>query len=553
MISQGRNRGYFSYLGYAKGIDLLQKVFDQLNLVETDCFGLRYKDKDNAAQWLDTNKSLRKQIKNVSYLTMYFGVKFYLEDPCQLKEEITRYQFFLQIKQDLLVGRIPCNTNMAAVLASLCLQSELGDFDSSLHTDGYISEFRFIPDQSEDFEQHVGELHQSLRPKISRVHFEETKFVLAVQRRSGGDNEYSFQLESNEACRQLWTCCVEQHAFFRLPSFHSTSFRHSGRTKKEALELSSSLRRKQPKVERTQSKRFSRRFSSGSESEAVIFRETQSVSREDALVRYGRESPTSAVSTRSLPWADVSRSEGGLYSPSEDLYDSYRSKKRKPQSRASSPGNSRRRYHSDRSGDESETGFARRYRRNVSLTELTDNNKDVVRRRRRRKSRGGDTSGSEAETDYSKRKSHSRRIEDLEASLVFKENIKKGLVDTRGLTPNQLQDISYINVIVENGVAVQMSPNKRYLRRRSSYESRRHSQSGLSEQGLLAMQELQQELVKLGQPTVNRKEPPQRHKLEEDQDIPVNVLSNKRMSLTTQEILRVSKSFGDHRDMLTEL
>lgn len=54
--------------------------------------------------------------------------------------------------------------------------------------------------------------------------------------------------------------------------------------------------------------------------------------------------------------------------------------------------------------------------------------------------------------------------------------------------------------------------------------SRRHSQSGLSEQGLLAMQELQQELVKLGQPTVNRKEPPQRHKLEEDQDIPVNVL-----------------------------
>lgn len=41
--------------------------------------------------------------------------------------------------------------------------AELGDFDSSLHTDGYISEFRFIPDQSEDFEQHVGELHQSLR------------------------------------------------------------------------------------------------------------------------------------------------------------------------------------------------------------------------------------------------------------------------------------------------------------------------------------------------------------------------------------------------------
>ena len=34
----------------------------------------------------------------------HFRVKFYSSSPCQLREEITRYQFFLQLKSDLQAG-----------------------------------------------------------------------------------------------------------------------------------------------------------------------------------------------------------------------------------------------------------------------------------------------------------------------------------------------------------------------------------------------------------------------------------------------------------------
>ncbi|KAB1280659.1 Band 4.1-like protein 4A, partial [Camelus dromedarius] len=54
--------------------------------------------------------------------TLYFGIKFYAEDPCKLKEEITRYQFFLQVKQDVLQGRLPCPVNTAAQLGAYAIQ-----------------------------------------------------------------------------------------------------------------------------------------------------------------------------------------------------------------------------------------------------------------------------------------------------------------------------------------------------------------------------------------------------------------------------------------------
>jgi hypothetical protein len=39
----------------------------------------------------------------VSPITLYLGVKFYAADPCKLIEEITRYQFFLQVRRQTLV------------------------------------------------------------------------------------------------------------------------------------------------------------------------------------------------------------------------------------------------------------------------------------------------------------------------------------------------------------------------------------------------------------------------------------------------------------------
>lgn len=56
--------------------------------------------------------------------TFRLKVKFYSPEPNTLREELTRYQFFLQLKQDLLDGRLECDQPKAIELCSLALQCE---------------------------------------------------------------------------------------------------------------------------------------------------------------------------------------------------------------------------------------------------------------------------------------------------------------------------------------------------------------------------------------------------------------------------------------------
>lgn len=53
---------------------------------------------------------------------LYFGVKFYAADPCKLIEEITRYQLYLQVKQDVLQGRMPVSFELASELGAFVVQ-----------------------------------------------------------------------------------------------------------------------------------------------------------------------------------------------------------------------------------------------------------------------------------------------------------------------------------------------------------------------------------------------------------------------------------------------
>ncbi|KAJ8951962.1 hypothetical protein NQ318_013632 [Aromia moschata] len=100
------------YKPHHKGKYLLEYVCQQLNLVEQDYLAL-------------------VGLRQVGLQTV-FGVKFYPPDPFSLKEEITRYQIFLQLKRDLLHGRLYCGTNEASMLAALILQAELGDYDPEI-------------------------------------------------------------------------------------------------------------------------------------------------------------------------------------------------------------------------------------------------------------------------------------------------------------------------------------------------------------------------------------------------------------------------------------
>lgn len=161
------------------GQDLLDVVIKHLNLLETSYFGLRYIDQSSIANsskdygstrldqvWLDMKKNIIKQLRDVQPMTVYFGVKYYASDPCKLAEEITRYQFFLQCKQDILHSRLPVSFELAIELFALAVQSELGDFDPQIHHEGYVSEFQFLPNQTVDLERRVAAYHRKLNGQV---------------------------------------------------------------------------------------------------------------------------------------------------------------------------------------------------------------------------------------------------------------------------------------------------------------------------------------------------------------------------------------------------
>ncbi|XP_054082149.1 band 4.1-like protein 4A isoform X5 [Zeugodacus cucurbitae] len=317
------------------GQALLDVVFARLNLIETSYFGIRYIDEENQTHWLDPASRISRQLKPKSDpYDLYFGVKFYAADPCKLLEEITRYQLFLQVKQDVLQGRLPVAFELAAELGAFVVQSELGDYDQRRHSKGYVSEFRLLPNQSSELETRVAELHQQLMgmspataelnyldkvkwhdmygvdlhpvlgedsveyflgltpsgivvlrnkttvahyywPRIAKVYYKGRYFMLRISDKNNELSTYGFETPRKTACKHLWRCCVEHHAFFRmvrvapLPNSQSNNsdlfqlgsrLRYSSRTEKQPTAKDAlSLGRIQPAFTRVPSKRQPRR------------------------------------------------------------------------------------------------------------------------------------------------------------------------------------------------------------------------------------------------------------------------------------------------------
>ncbi|XP_055777575.1 FERM domain-containing protein 5-like isoform X2 [Salvelinus fontinalis] len=260
----------------AKGQYLFDLICHHLNLLEKDYFGIRYVDPDKQRHWLGFTKCIAKQIKSQPPFTMCLRVKFYPPDPAALKEEITRYLVFLQIKRDLYHGRLLCKTSDAAMLAAYILQAEVGDYDPGKHPEGYSSKFQFFPKHSEKLERRISDIHKTeligQTPEESelnflqkaqeletygvdphpckdvsgnpaflaftpfgftvlqgnrRVHFLKWDEVTKLKFEAKTFHIYANQKEDKkiiltyfaptpEACKHLWTCGVENQAFYKL-------------------------------------------------------------------------------------------------------------------------------------------------------------------------------------------------------------------------------------------------------------------------------------------------------------------------------------------------
>ena len=116
----------------------MNEIFDYLDLnTERKYFGLLIEDltQDFAYQWLDATKPLKKQFApNMTSHHLYFKVRFFLVDPTtQIDDEFTKYLFVLQIKKELLSGKIWCPRVVAIRLASYIVQSKISIGELYLH------------------------------------------------------------------------------------------------------------------------------------------------------------------------------------------------------------------------------------------------------------------------------------------------------------------------------------------------------------------------------------------------------------------------------------
>ncbi|XP_060261419.1 band 4.1-like protein 3 isoform X8 [Ovis aries] len=260
----------------SRGQVLFDKVCEHLNLLEKDYFGLTYRDAENQKNWLDPAKEIKKQIRSGAW-HFSFNVKFYPPDPAQLSEDITRYYLCLQLRDDIVSGRLPCSFVTLALLGSYTVQSELGDYDPDECGSDYISEFRFAPNHTKELEDKVIELHKSHRgmtpaeaemhflenakklsmygvdlhhakdsegvdimlgvcasglliyrdrlrinrfawPKVLKISYKRNNFYIKI--RPGEFEQFEstigFKLPNHRAAKRLWKVCVEHHTFFRL-------------------------------------------------------------------------------------------------------------------------------------------------------------------------------------------------------------------------------------------------------------------------------------------------------------------------------------------------
>ncbi|KAK2163444.1 hypothetical protein LSH36_79g04025, partial [Paralvinella palmiformis] len=99
-------------------------------------------------------------------MVLCFRVKFYPSDPMKLKEEITRYFLFLQLRRDLHHGRLLCSPSDANELAGYIIQSEVGDYDPQDHPSGYITQFKMLPKQTQKQEEKIAEFHKKFRSQV---------------------------------------------------------------------------------------------------------------------------------------------------------------------------------------------------------------------------------------------------------------------------------------------------------------------------------------------------------------------------------------------------
>uniref|UniRef100_A0A452SUV8 FERM, ARHGEF and pleckstrin domain-containing protein 1 n=1 Tax=Ursus americanus TaxID=9643 RepID=A0A452SUV8_URSAM len=273
-VSEG-NSCCFCLQQRAPGKVLLDAVCNHLNLVEGDYFGLEFPDHKKITVSDGKLMLIFYHLLGPKHVVVKFVVKFFPPDHTQLQEELTRYLFALQVKQDLAQGRLTCNDTSAALLISHIVQSEIGDFDEASDRE-HLAKNKYIP-QQDALEDKIVEFHHNhigqtpaesdfqlleiarrlemygirLHPakdregskinlavantgilvfqgftkinafnwaKVRKLSFKRKRFLIKLRpdANSSYQDTLEFLMASRDFCKSFWKICVEHHAFFRL-------------------------------------------------------------------------------------------------------------------------------------------------------------------------------------------------------------------------------------------------------------------------------------------------------------------------------------------------
>ncbi|XP_046387932.1 tyrosine-protein phosphatase non-receptor type 14 isoform X2 [Ischnura elegans] len=168
----------------SSGQECLQNVCQRLGLQQPEFFGLRYVARGNGIvsssggsrlgqnqnqalrsrgigvqgtlcassesqpmlRWVEMDRPLKRQLdKKARDPCLYLRVMYYVSGVSLLHDEMTRYHFFLQLKMDVIEGRISVSPKQAVILASYSMQAEFGNHDPERHTAEYLKDFVLFP------------------------------------------------------------------------------------------------------------------------------------------------------------------------------------------------------------------------------------------------------------------------------------------------------------------------------------------------------------------------------------------------------------------------
>uniref|UniRef100_A0A7N8XY51 Tyrosine-protein phosphatase non-receptor type 13 n=1 Tax=Mastacembelus armatus TaxID=205130 RepID=A0A7N8XY51_9TELE len=135
--------------------DVLDMVVAHIGLVEHHLFGLAYL-RENEFFFADPDAKLSKvapegwkedpkKKKSDVPFNLFLRIKFFLDDINLIQHAMTKHQYYLQLRKDILEERMRCDTENAMLLASLALQAEFSDYQPELYGKTYFRLEHYLP------------------------------------------------------------------------------------------------------------------------------------------------------------------------------------------------------------------------------------------------------------------------------------------------------------------------------------------------------------------------------------------------------------------------